>query len=329
LLPEDVAAKPLPQSFDDIVRNADAEGQIPAQQPQQQAQPMKRAQVTPKAAPAVPVQSAQSVQQPAAKTAALDVTPMPGGMDDKSVTPRVNTVSRAEPATPQPAPRSINVPRAPQASIAAAPVAPAPAPAVSAAPATVPAAMPVPATWDAKAGEDLKIVLSRWAERAGYDLQWQSEQDGKVAQDLKLTGSFEDAVGQLLAENSAATGIAGHVQTTSGSTKDLAPKAAAEPAPKAPAVQASIPAMHDQWSAAPGTNIQAILDQWSSKAGVAIVWQSYMDFAVKQPISVSGTYEQAVQSLLDQYMNDSVRPIGQLNTDPETGTRTLLMDKSS
>lgn len=183
------------------------------------------------------------------------------------------------------------------------------------------------ATWEAKAGDDLKIVLSRWAERAGYDLDWQSTQDGKVAQDLKLTGSFEDAVSQLLAENSAATGIGAHVETAQGGRKDLGRAGTVSTVsayvPAAPRAAAPTGA---RWSAAPGANIQTTLDQWSSQAGVAIVWQSYMDFAVKQPLNVSGSYEQAVQSLLDQFNNDSRRPVGQLNTDPATGAKTLLMD---
>ena len=36
---------------------------------------------------------------------------------------------------------------------------------------------------------------------------------GKVAQDVSMNGSFEDAVSQLLAENSAATGISGRFDT--------------------------------------------------------------------------------------------------------------------
>lgn len=297
LKPEDIKAKPLPKSFDDIVQNSDAESAPPSRQ-------MKVSQATPKPAAPVPAPAAKTAPVPLAP-----VTPMPA-----STTPRAPIVSRAEPATPQPAP----------VAIAAAP-----------APAAVPAPVPVPVakTWEAKAGEDMKIVLSRWSERAGYDLQWQSDNDGKVAQDLKLSGSFEDAVGQLLAENSAASGIGAHVETAQGSTKALGPKvsraASSEPAPSAPPVQASIPALHDEWTAAPGSNIQSVLGQWSSKAGVAVVWQSYMNVAVKQPLKVSGTYEQAVQSLLDQFNNDSRRPVGQLNIDPETGARTLLMDMSS
>lgn len=297
LLPEDIAAKPLPRSFDDIVKNADA----PTAERMTPLPPVAVAPRAPSAAPVAP----------------------------QSVTPRANSVSRAElDAAPRPAAMARTAaPVAPPAAAAPtpAPVASAPV-AIAAAPAPAPVA---PTVWDAKAGDDLKIVLSRWAERAGYDLQWQSNMDGKVAQDMKLSGSFEDAVSQLMAENSAATGIGAHVETAQGSKRDIGPKvsrAVSDPAPQAPAVQASIPAMHTEWVAAPGSNIQAILDQWSSKAGVAIVWQSYMSVPVKHPVKVSGTYEQAVQTLLDQYMNDPRRPIGQLNVDPGTGAKTLLMD---
>jgi hypothetical protein len=194
------------------------------------------------------------------------------------------------------------------------------------------AAAPAPTNWDAKAGEDMKIVLSRWAERAGYDLDWKAAGDGKVAQDITYMGNFEEAVGQLLAENSAATGIAGHVESTSGQTKEIASRdvpRAPEPMP-APAVKAIIPAYHDAWSAPAGANIQTVLGQWADKAGVAVVWQSYMSVPVKNPVNVKGSFEQAVQTLLDQYNNDPSRPVAELNIDPETGERTLLMnlDKS-
>lgn len=280
LLPEDVAAKPLPRSLDDIVEKADA-----------------------------PASGAMTPLPPVASAA-------PKAAPVSTVTPRASTISRAQPDV---APRPAAIARtAPSAATTPA------ATAVAAAPTPPPAVM-----WEAKAGDDLKIVLGRWSERAGYDLQWQSDMGGKVAQDIKISGSFEDAVGQLMAENSAATGIGAHVETAQGTKRDVGPRVSrvvSEPAPRAPAVQASIPALHEEWVAAPGANIQSILDQWSSKAGVSVVWQSFMSVPVKHPVKLSGTYEQAVQTLLDQYMNDPRRPIGQLNIDPATGARTLLMD---
>lgn len=343
-LPKDVAQKKLPQSFDDIVQNGNEE---PPAQPTK----LKLSQVTPKPsqnpaeaeAPIAP--RAQDVaanpvprmpEETGAAPVAKDIAPMP--VAAKQTAPIVSRASDDGMSTTPPPIKSEGVAMASaqqQPVKGFVPMTPAP---VSTAPveATQPAATPMPITppapmmWEAKAGEDMKIVLSRWSERAGYDLQWQSGQDGKVVQDVKLSGSFEDAVGQLLAENSAATGIGAHVETTAGGKKDIGPKTASapEPTPKAPPVQATIPALHEEWSAAPGMNIQSVLDQWSSKAGVAVVWQSYMNVAVKQPLQVNGTYEEAVQSLLDQYSGDSRRPVGQLNIDPETGMRTLLVDMS-
>lgn len=231
----------------------------------------------------------------------IAAAPLPRSFDE--------IIQNSEPATA--APMKIATPRGPDAAPAAV------APAVTPMPARVSrnleaVATPAPAEapqWNARAGEDMKIVLSRWADRAGYDLDWQSQQDGKVAQDVALTGSFEEAVSQLLAENSAATGISGRFDTADGSKP----------------VTGS-----NGFNAAPGASLQSVLDQWGTKAGVAIVWQTSMNAPVKSAIKESGSFETAVESLLDQYSGDSARPVGRLNVDPQTGARTLYieMDRS-
>jgi len=162
--------------------------------------------------------------------------------------------------------------------------------------------------WSAKEGEDMRSVLSRWSNRAGYDLQWQADQGGVVAQDVALNGTFEEAVSQLLAENSAASGISGRIEDT-GAVKPL-----------------TTASTGSSWSAAPGASIQSVLDNWAARAGVTIVWTSSINAPVKAAVNMSGSFEGAVQTLLDQYMNDSARPVGQLNVDPQTGQRTLFMN---
>ena len=246
--------------------------------------------------PITPVDSEKLA--PSAIPAPVASAPLPRSFDDiikgdsAGITAMPSQQMKVSPARPSPVtPRAATISRA----IDTAPV----------------AAKTAFATWDAKAGEDMRAVLSRWANNAGYDLQWQTDQNGKVAQDVTLNGSFEDAVGQLLAENSAATGIAGHVETESGK-KDIAPRVSSNNTA--------------QWTALAGANIQSILDQWASKAGVAIVWQSFINVPVKSNVTMNGSFEQAVQSLLDQYTHDQNRPVAQLNIDPATGQRTLLMD---
>ncbi len=308
----DLAAAPqqkkLPRSFDEIIEG----GKIDTA-------PVVKAE-------AAPIKTAMKVAAQPAPQNDIGMSPMPGGEDVKvaaQVSPQVVAQSAAKPAEVAMNTRANTVSR----GVAAPTITPATLPPV-AAPRV--AAASAPMNWDAKAGEDMKIVLSRWAERAGYDLDWKAAGDGKVAQDMTYTGNFEEAVGQLLAENSAATGIAGHVETPTGNTKQIAMKAAPPEPVNAPAAKAIIPAYHDAWSAPAGANIQTVLGQWADKAGVAVVWQSYMSVSVKNPVNVNGSFEQAVQSLLDQYNNDPSRPVAQLNIDPETGERTLLMnlDKS-
>ncbi len=231
-------------------------------------------------------------------------TPMPQSFDEivknadgDKVTPRANSLSRAD-NTPMPLLREAS-----RTAIA-----------------------PQTQQWGAKAGEDIRTVLNRWSDRAGYDLQWQSDQNGAVVQDVNIAGTFEEAVSQLMAENSAVMGIDAHMQTAQGN-KDLGPKTNSfAPVPRGPAVQAAIPAAYDSWNAAQGASVKSVLDQWAAKAGVAIVWQTPVMFPVKSAVNMSGSFEEAVQALLDQYMDDSKRPLAQLNTDPETGVRTLMME---
>lgn len=61
---------------------------------------------------------------------------------------------------------------------------------------------PVPPTnpnlWEARAGQTLREVLTAWSERAGVEVNWQSEYDYPVQASLSYTGSFEEAVRTLL-----------------------------------------------------------------------------------------------------------------------------------
>jgi len=170
---------------------------------------------------------------------------------------------------------------------------------------------PAIAQWNASGGEDIRTVLNRWADRAGYDLQWQAEQNGTVAQDMALDGSFEEAVSQLLATSGAASGISGHIDQTQVSSG---------PAPVDPGP------MSTNWNAPAGASLQSVLDRWAAQAGITVIWNASINAPVKQNLTMSGPFEAAVQVLLDQYMDDSVRPVGALNTDPQTGARTLTID---
>lgn len=52
--------------------------------------------------------------------------------------------------------------------------------------------------WKAESGEHLRSVIKRWCERAKVELVWSSEYDYPIQAGVSLTGSFEEAVRNLL-----------------------------------------------------------------------------------------------------------------------------------
>jgi hypothetical protein len=163
--------------------------------------------------------------------------------------------------------------------------------------------------WNAKAGEELRSVLSRWSNAAGYDLEWQASDTGRVVQDIAVKGRFEDAVSQLLAENRAANGVTGQFDDGRSAVRSPAGLTVSE------------------WRAGAGSDLRMVLDGWAQSADAQIIWKTSSKLpAVKNAVTQSGSFENAVQTLLDQYADDSRRPVAQLNIDPKTQKRTLLLD---
>lgn len=165
--------------------------------------------------------------------------------------------------------------------------------------------------WNASAGEDMQVVLKRWADRAGYDLEWQAMGGGVVAQDIAMDGSFEEAVSQLLAMNGAGAGLASRIDQPSFPSAGMKARAAGGAG---------------DWIAPASSDFHTVVTQWANQAGVRVVWNSQVNAPIKRAVTMAGPFEAALQALLSQYENDSVRPVGQLNTDPDSGTRTLTID---
>lgn len=192
--------------------------------------------------------------------------------------------------------------------------------------------------WEAKAGDDMKSTLESWAVRAGVQLDWQANQGGTVADDIRVQGSFEDAVQTLMARNAAALGLDANIKSApqrksgmtqiSSSPQQLIPSRMMGNVSKPVSMMGAGASNNGRWSAPVGTSLQQVLQTWSKEAGVELVWQANQGFAVRLPVNSSGSYEQALQSLLNQYTDEKVRPNAQLNNDPVTGRRTLFVQSS-
>jgi hypothetical protein len=82
------------------------------------------------------------------------------------------------------------------------------------------------------------------------------------------------------------------------------------------------------WRAMHGAGLQEVLDVWTSQAHVNLLWMAGHDFPVMKSISAQGTFESAVQGLLEQYQGEDERPVGKIYNDPATGKRVLLVEVS-
>lgn len=178
--------------------------------------------------------------------------------------------------------------------------------------------------WEASAGEDIKIVLARWAERAGTDLVWEADGGGKVAQDVRVDGSFEAAVAQLMADNAAAMGLRGQF-ADDDKIVPVEKITVAANAPQANSVPTSIVDAGSEWRAEQGDDMKTVLQIWAAQNDVDLVWEADERFTLKKDIDTVGGFAEGVEAMLTQYDEEMVRPVGQLNRDPDTGHVSLII----
>ncbi|NQZ13338.1 MAG: TcpQ domain-containing protein [Alphaproteobacteria bacterium] len=182
--------------------------------------------------------------------------------------------------------------------------------------------------WSASAGETLDVVLARWGAQAGVDVSWQAGAPIPVQNDLQFRGGFTQAVQTLMAQNAAISGLKANL------VGDMQTATPAPPTPLVPmgsissrdtAVSSVAADIAGRWSAPAGSSVQGVLALWAQQEGVEFVWQSSQNFALKRGINAGNSFEAAVQSVLEQFVNDPLRPTARLNKDPNTGQRVLFV----
>ncbi len=186
--------------------------------------------------------------------------------------------------------------------------------------------------WQAAAGDSVRGTLERWANVAGVEIDWQANQAGGViANSFEYNGQFETAVQTLMAENAAVMGLQAEMQMMSAGgykpsnvgtmPKQSAYRAGASAAP-------SYANKGVKWSANQGDSLERVLTEWARKENVELIWQSNQNFNVMRGVNSNSSFEIALQALLGQYTSEVMRPAAQLNIDPSTGIRMLIVDST-
>lgn len=81
-----------------------------------------------------------------------------------------------------------------------------------------------------------------------------------------------------------------------------------------------------RWRAMNGASLHDALAAWAGEAGVELMWMAGQDFSVVKSISMQGSFEAAVLSLLGQYEETDLRPVGRIYNGREAGRKVLLVE---
>lgn len=78
------------------------------------------------------------------------------------------------------------------------------------------------------------------------------------------------------------------------------------------------------WTAGANDTLRETLSRWSLQNGSEMVWTIDYDYRLKEPISMGGSYVEAVQNLLDRFRKVEPRPYGELGRTSSGGQRLII-----
>lgn len=84
-------------------------------------------------------------------------------------------------------------------------------------------------------------------------------------------------------------------------------------------------AMTESWTAERGQNLRKVLEDWSRRANVELNWLSEYDYPVQASVSLTGTFENAVRTLLVGFENARPQPIAELHSNANMGQMVLVV----
>jgi len=80
------------------------------------------------------------------------------------------------------------------------------------------------------------------------------------------------------------------------------------------------------WTAPRNSTLRNILEDWSKRVGVELYWASEYDYPVQSAVSINGSFEEAVQTLLKGLNESKPRPLGRLHPNLPNGPAVLVIE---
>lgn len=80
------------------------------------------------------------------------------------------------------------------------------------------------------------------------------------------------------------------------------------------------------WEAKPGQNLRALLREWCARVGAELNWNAEYDYPIMASVNITGTFEEAVRTLLSGFGSANPTPRGQLHYNPAVGQTMLIVE---
>jgi hypothetical protein len=167
--------------------------------------------------------------------------------------------------------------------------------------------------WVAAKGEKAKKVIERWAKDAGMKTDISLDDTMVLTQDFSSNDALALAVQNLLKHESLDSNA--FVEQP----QDAAEREAKEIIQNFPVTPVR------NYEVLRGGNLKPVLQRWSVQDNIRLIWDTDETFNIKQTAKFTGTYAEAIQSVLNQFKDDDKKPMAQLNLDPETKSWSLIV----
>ena len=79
------------------------------------------------------------------------------------------------------------------------------------------------------------------------------------------------------------------------------------------------------WTAPTNATLRRIIETWASEAGVEVHWRADYDYPMQAPVSIQGTFEEALTTLLDGLSEANPRPVARLHPNEPDGPAVLVV----
>lgn len=191
-----------------------------------------------------------------------------------------------------------------------------PAPLATSVPVTPVVATPIKpqdiiSSWRARKGENVQDILRRWSQRESVDLMWTSAASASLKEDFSYVGKFQDAV-TLLLQKAGLNELSSQFRSEDLSAAMIKPSPA-KSIDNAAGQKKDSGTTGANWSAPSGAPLVEVLRTWAEQEGATVMWQTGKDYTLKESISQSGSFEDAIYSALNQYEGETMAPVGEIS----------------